>query len=48
MSPCARGYTVTSSTGLALDDHYASKAEGNLVWLHEANGSAAQAWTLSY
>lgn len=48
VSPCARGYTVTSSTGLALDDHYASKAEGNLVWLHEANGSAAQAWTLSY
>ena len=47
MSPCARGYTVTSSTGLALDDHYASKAEGNLVWLHEANGSAAQAWTLA-
>lgn len=47
VSPCARGYTVTSSTGLALDDHYASKAEGNLVWLHEANGSAAQAWTLS-
>ena len=28
VSPCARGYTVTSSTGLALDDHYASKAEG--------------------
>ena len=48
VSPCARGYTVTSSTGLALDDHYASKAEGNLVWLHEANGSAAQAWVLSY
>ena len=48
VSPCARGYAVTSSTGLALDDHYASKAEGNLVWLHEANGSAAQAWTLSY
>ena len=48
VSPCARGYTVTSSTGLALDDHYASKAEGNLVWLHEANGSPAQAWTLSY
>lgn len=48
VSPCARGYTVTSSTGLALDDHYASKAEGNLVWLYEANGSAAQAWVLSY
>ena len=48
VSPCARGYTVTSSTGLAIDDHYASKAEGNLVWLYEANGSAAQAWVLSY
>ena len=48
VSPCARGYTVTSSTGLALDDHYASKSEGNLVWLYEANGSAAQAWVLSY
>lgn len=48
VSPCARGYTVTSSTGLALDDHHASKAEGNLVWLYEANGSAAQAWVLSY
>ena len=47
VSPCARGYTVTSSTGLALDDHYASKAEGNLVWLYEANGSAAQAWVLT-
>ena len=47
VSPCARGYTVTSSTGLALDDHYASKSEGNLVWLYEANGSAAQAWVLS-
>ena len=48
VSPCARGYTVTSSTELALDDHYASKAEGNLLWLHEANGSAAQAWVLSH
>lgn len=48
VSPCARGYTVTSSTGLALDDHYASKDEDNLVWLYEANGSAAQAWVLSY
>ena len=48
VSPCARGYTVTSSTGVALDDHYASEAEGNLVWLYEANGSAAQAWVLSY
>lgn len=37
VSPCARGYTVTSSTGLALDDHYASKAEGNLVWLHDVS-----------
>ena len=48
VSPCARGYTVTSSTGLALDDHYASRAEGNPVWLYEANGSAAQAWVLSH
>ena len=48
VSPCARGYTATSSTELALDDHYASKAEGNLLWLHEANGSAAQAWVLSH
>ena len=39
---------MTSSTGLALDDHYASKSEGNLVWLYEANGSAAQVWVLSY
>lgn len=37
VSPCARGYTVTSSTGLALDDHYASKAEGNLVWLYDVS-----------
>ena len=46
VSPCKRGYTVTSSSNLAFDDHCASRAEGNLVWLYGPNGSAAQAWRL--
>ena len=47
ISECERGYTVTSESGLALDDRYGETAEGNTVWLYERNGSAAQAWKLS-
>ena len=47
LSECAWGYTVTSSSGLVLDDRYCETLEGNIVWLYEANGSAAQAWKLS-
>ena len=47
LSECAWGYTVTSSSGLVLDDRYCETREGNIVWLYEPNGSAAQAWKLS-
>ena len=47
LSECERGYTVTSASGLALDDRYGEAYEGNVVWLYEPNGSAAQAWRLS-
>ncbi|WP_456031687.1 RICIN domain-containing protein [Senegalimassilia anaerobia] len=40
------GYTLTSATGLALDDYGRGTAEGNLFWLYEPNGSPAQVWTL--
>lgn len=47
LSECAWGYTVTSASGLVLDDRYCETREGNIVWLYEPNGSAAQAWRLS-
>lgn len=47
LSECERGYTVTSASGLALDDRYGEACEGNVVWLYEPNGTAAQAWRLS-
>lgn len=47
LSECERGYTVTSASGLALDDRYGEACEGNAVWLYEPNGTAAQAWRLS-
>ena len=47
LSECVWGYTVTSSSGLVLDDRYCETSEGNIVWLYEPNGSAAQAWKLT-
>ena len=47
LSECTWGYTVTSASGLALDDRYCETHEGNIVWLYEPNGSAAQSWKLS-
>ena len=47
LSECAWGYTVTSASGLVLDDRYCETREGNIVWLYEPNGSAAQAWRFS-
>ena len=47
LSECMWGYTVTSASGLALDDRYCETHEGNIVWLYEPNGSAAQSWKLS-
>ena len=47
VSECERGYTVTSESGLALDNRYGEAAEGNTVWLYERNGSAAQAWRIT-
>lgn len=47
LSDCAWGYTVTSVSGLVLDDRYCETRKGIIVWLYEPNGSAAQAWRLS-
>ena len=40
-------YTVTSASGLALDDDARRTSEGNRVWLYEPNGTPAQKWLLS-
>ena len=47
LEECEWGYTVTASSGLALDDRYCETAEGSTVWLYEPNGSAAQAWVIA-
>lgn len=47
LSDCTWGHTVTSASGLVLDDRYCETREGNIVWLYEPNDSAAQAWKLS-
>lgn len=38
----------TTASGMALDDHAQSTAEGNRVWLYAPNGTPAQKWLLSY
>ncbi|MDB1876519.1 RICIN domain-containing protein, partial [Collinsella aerofaciens] len=40
-------YTVTSASGLALDDDARRTSEGNRVWLYEPNGTPAQKWLLA-
>lgn len=47
LSDCAWGHTVTSASGLVLDDRYCETHEGNIVWFYESNDSAAQARKLS-
>ena len=48
VSASGAGYSVTSSSGLALDVSGADASEGNRVWLYEPNGTAAQRWLLIY
>lgn len=40
-------YSLTSASGLALDDRGQRTSEGNTVWLYEPNGGPAQAWILT-
>lgn len=48
VSACEGGYAIVSASGMALDDHAQSTAEGNRVWLYAPNGTPAQKWLLSY
>lgn len=48
VSACEGGYAIVSASGMALDDHAQSTAEGNRVWLNAPNGTPAQKWLLSY
>lgn len=41
------GYSLTSASGLALDDWGLRTAEGSAVGLHEPNAGAAQTWLLA-
>ncbi len=41
------GYSLTSASGLALDDWRLRTAEGSAVGLHEPNAGAAQTWLLA-
>lgn len=47
VSACEGGYAIVSASGMALDDYAQSTDEGNRVWLHAPNGTAAQAWLLA-
>ena len=40
-------YSLTSASGLALDDWGLRTAEGSAVGLHEPNAGAAQTWLLA-
>lgn len=44
VEPLGAGFSVTSASGLALDDRGRRTDEGNEVWLYEPNGTPAQKW----